>query len=121
MRGVLGVDRHDLAGLREPRDEIAADDERLLVGERERRAALERREGRPEADRAGDAVQHHVGVDVAHELHGLVDAERGVLDAELGGLRLEHAPGSSRPRARRPRIAGVRADDVEGLGADRTG
>ena len=42
-----------------------------------------------EADRAGDAVEHDVGVDVAHELHGLVGAERGVLDAELRRLRLE--------------------------------
>ena len=104
-RRVLGVDGHDLARAREAGHEVAADDERLLVGERERGAALERRERRRQADRPGDAVQHDVGVDVAHELHGLVDADRGVLDAELRRLRLERGRGSSRPRGRRPRSA----------------
>jgi hypothetical protein len=35
QRGVLGVDRHDLAGLARARDERAADDQRLLVGQGE--------------------------------------------------------------------------------------
>ena len=50
-RGVLGVDRDDVrAGrLRERHDELAADDERLLVGEREVDPLAERRDRRPEA------------------------------------------------------------------------
>ena len=44
--------------------ELAADDERLLVGQRQRAPGLERREGRAESDRAGDAVEHDVGLDV---------------------------------------------------------
>ena len=52
---------------------------------------LERGERGRETHRAGDAVEHDVGLDVAHELLGLVGAERGVLDAELRGLRLERA------------------------------
>ena len=99
-RGVLGVDRHDLPGPRSRGDEVAADDERLLVGERERAARLERRERRAEADRPGDAVQDDVGLDIPHQLLGLVGAERGVLDAELVGLR-QHR-GAVRARRRAP-------------------
>ena len=82
-RGVLGVDRDDLARLRDRGHEIAADDQRLLVREREGAAGLERGERGAEPHGAGDAVEHHVGLDVAHELLGLVGAERGVLDPEL--------------------------------------
>ena len=45
QRRVLGVDRHDLAGLGGGLDQRAADDQRLLVGQRERGAGLERRQG----------------------------------------------------------------------------
>ena len=50
-RGVLGVDRHDLraGGLGERRHELAADDERLLVGERQVDALAERRDRRARA------------------------------------------------------------------------
>ena len=105
-RRVLGVDRHDLSGTRECGDEVAADDERLLVRERERAARLERRERRAEPDRAGDAVEHDVGLDVADELLGL-DPRRGRC-----ARRRTRRPARrgrrdrSRQRGRRPRSAG---------------
>ena len=117
---MLGVDRHDLAGPGEPGDEVAADDERLLVGERERGAALEGRDRRCESDRAGDAVQHDVGVDVANELHGLVDADGGLLDVELRRLLGEERPVRADTESDHVEPARVRPDDVEGLRADRT-
>ena len=85
------------------------------------RAALERRERRRQADRAGDAVEHDVGLDVAHELHGLVDAERGVLDPELRRLRLEQRAVRAGREAHDLEAPRVRPDDLESLGADRAG
>jgi hypothetical protein len=70
---------------------------------------------------AGDAVQHDVRVDVAHELHGLVDADRGVLDPELRGLLLETRTIRAHGEPDDLEPARVGADDVERLGADRTG
>ena len=59
---VLGVDRHDLVGsLPRGVHQPAADDERLLVGEREGAARPQRGERRPQPDRACDAVEHDVG------------------------------------------------------------
>ena len=57
-RGMLGIDRHDLTWLRDGLHERAADDQRLLVGERQGVARSQCRQGRGEADRAGHAVQH---------------------------------------------------------------
>ena len=120
-RGVLGVDRDDLARSRQRGDQVAADDERLLVRERERAARLERRECGSEPDRAGDAVEDDVGLDIPHQLLGLVGAERGVLDAELGGLRVQRRAVRAGRQADDLEPAGVRADDVERLRADRSG
>ena len=63
QRGVLGVDGQDpRAGrLRELGHELAADDERLLVGEREVDPLAERRDGRAEARRADERVEDEVG------------------------------------------------------------
>ena len=104
-RGMLRVDRHDLAGPRDRGHEIAADDQGFLVRQRERAARLERGERRSEPDRAGDAVEHDVGLDVADQLLGLVGAERGELHSELLGLRLHARPVGCRPTARRLRSA----------------
>ena len=106
---MLGVDRNDLTRPRARGDEVAADDERLLVGEREGAAGLERGERRAEPDGSGDAVQDDVGLDIPHELLRLVGAERGVLDAELGRLRVES-------RAVRP---GREPDDLEAIAGSR--
>ena len=61
-RRVLGVDRQDprLGRLGERRDELAADDEALLVGEREVDALAERDDRRPEAGDADDRVEDEV-------------------------------------------------------------
>ena len=118
---MLGVDGDDLAGLRDRGHQIAADDQRLLVREREGAAGLERGERGAEPHGAGDAVEHDVGLDVAHELLGLVGAERGELDLELLGLRLHDlALGAGRQpdHLEAPRIG---ADHLESLGADRAG
>ena len=70
QRGVLGVDGQDLrAGrLRERHHELAADDERLLVGEREVDALAERRDRRAEPGGADERVQDEVGAGLEHEL-----------------------------------------------------
>ena len=71
QRRVLGVDGDDLrAGrLGERHDELAADDERLLVGQREVDALAERRDRRPQAGRADERVEHEVGARLEHEPH----------------------------------------------------
>ena len=86
------------------------------------RPRLERRERRAETDRSGDAVQHDVGLDIAHQLLGLVGAERRVLDAELARPARRRAArfgaGGEPDDLEAPR---VRADHLERLGADRAG
>ena len=54
QRAVLAVDRHDLAGLGQRGHHGPADDQRLLVGQRQRVAGVQRRDGRPQAHGAGD-------------------------------------------------------------------
>ena len=56
QRRVLGVDGHDLPGLRDALHELAADDQRLLVRQSERAPRLERCERRAESHGSGDAV-----------------------------------------------------------------
>ena len=53
-RAVLAVDRHDLAGRASAVTTGAADDQRLLVGQREGVTGLERRHRGAQPDRAGD-------------------------------------------------------------------
>ena len=71
QRGVLGVDRDELGAgrLGERGHELAADDERLLVGERHVDALGERHDRGPEAGGADDRVEHQVGVGLGDELH----------------------------------------------------
>ena len=63
QRGVLGVDRDQLraGGLGQRGHELAADDERLLVGQRDVDALGERDDRRAEAGGADDRVEHEVG------------------------------------------------------------
>ncbi len=118
---MLGVDRHDLPRLRDPGDEIAAHDERLLVRECEGAPRFERGECRPEPHRSRDAVQHHVGVDGAHQPFGVLGAESRVGDGELLRLlRDEFGVRAGREADDGEPIA-VGADDVEGLRSDRAG
>ena len=100
---MLGVDRDDLPRLGERLDQRAADDQRLLVGERQRAARLQGGEGGREADRAGDAVQHGVAVG-GGELGGRLGARRGSRAAAragpyCGGQRLAQRRGTASSRA----------------------
>ena len=144
QRGVLGVDGQDLrAGrLGERHHELAADDERLLVGEREVDALAERRDGRAEAGRADERVEHEVGAGLEHELDeplgarqhlavgpllgraraGVGVGERDPVDAEAPRLldqRVRRALGAqarrarARDRARRSSSACVPIEPVE--------
>ena len=104
-RGVLRVDRHDLAGLRARGDQRAAHDQGLLVGQRQGVAGVERGQGRAQPDGAGDAVEHHVA---GHPrgLGGRLLAEPGGRRAELGDLAARRARRWSRPRSARRRGSG---------------
>ena len=77
QRGVLGVDGQDLrAGrLGERHHELAADDERLLVGEREVDPLAERGDGRAEAGGADERVEDEVGAGLEHEPHEPLGAD----------------------------------------------
>ena len=94
QRGVLGVDRDQLraGGLGQRGHELAADDERLLVGQRDVDALGERDDRRAQAGRADDRVEHEVGARTPRR------AARGP--------RARRAPrrrSTPRPRARRRR------------------
>ncbi len=63
-------------------DRRAGADQRLLIGERDGPAALDRRVGRPEADRADDGGDDEIGRPARRRLHRLRAA--GGLDAAAG-------------------------------------
>ncbi len=118
QRAVLGVDRHDLTGLRAVEDQRAAHDQGLLVGQREGRAGVECGQRRTQTDRPRDPVED----DVAGHRRGLGGGllseavERG---RELRHLLLEQVGGGSAGRqAHHPEPVGVGAHQVEGLGPD---
>jgi hypothetical protein len=69
QRGVLGVDGDQLraGGLRQRGHELTADDERLLVGQRDVDALGERDDRRAEPGRADDRVEHQVGLGLGDE------------------------------------------------------
>ena len=70
------------------RHELAADDERLLVGERDVDALGERDDRRAEAGRADDRVEHEVGVGLGDEPHEPLGAGQHLaLGPRLGGAR----------------------------------
>ncbi len=142
QRRVLGVDGQDLrAGrLGERHHKLAADDERLLVGEREVDALAERRDRRAEAGRADERVEHEVGVGLEHQLDeplgarqhlavgpllrcagaGVGVGERDPADAEAPRLvdqRIRRALGGQADELE----VGVAGDDFQGLRADRAG
>ena len=141
-RRVLGVDR-DHAGVRalgELHDELATDDEALLVGEREVHALAERRDRRAEPGRADESVQDEVCVRFDDQAnHALGSREHlspapGVVGA-LGGAGLRernprHAVLDGLRQQALPRLGGgephdfelfARTHDLERLLADRAG
>ena len=112
-RRVLAVDRQQQAA---PPPlggdgELAGGDEALLVRERERDAALERPERRPDAGEADDRVEDESGSQASSSaVH--VAADLGVLDAVRGGELVE------RLRAGHQRAQlelGVRCHDLDRL------
>ena len=109
QRGVLGVDGDQLGagGLGQRHHEVAADDERLLVGERDVDALGERDDGRAEPGRADDRVEHEVGAGLGDEPHEpLGPGQHLALGPRLGGARGGVAVAERDPRARRaPRRA----------------
>ncbi len=68
QRRVLGIHRDDLSGRGGGENQVPADDQRLLVRQGQRASCLQRRESRAESDRAGDGVEHDIGLDIADEL-----------------------------------------------------
>ena len=81
-RRVLGVDGDDLTGGGGTRHEAAANDQRLLVGQRQLGACSQAPKGGAEAGRAGDGVQDEVAVHPG-ELGGGVGAEQEPWELEL--------------------------------------
>ena len=86
---VLGVDGDDRGarGLGELRDELAADDERLLVGQGEVDPLPQRRHARPEAGRADERVEHEVGARLDDELDEALGAGQHVSVGPVLGRR----------------------------------
>lgn len=82
---MLGVDRDDLAGLGQRLHQRPADDERLLVGEREGAARLQGGEGGREADGTRDAVEDGVAVG-GGDLGGRVGSGQDVGKGLTGGV-----------------------------------
>ena len=140
QRGVLRVDRHELRARRlaQRHHQLAADHERLLVGERDVDALGEGHDGRAQAGRPDDGVEHEVGAGLRHEADeplrpaqhlavrpGLRRAGGGVaigegdaahaVRARLGHERLVGALGGEPDELER---AGGARHDVERLGAD---
>ena len=142
QRRVLGVDRqHPRAGrLGELHHELAADDERLLVREREVDALAERRDGRAEPGGADERVQHEVGARLGDQPHEPLrpgehlavrqaSSARAAASASASairanavrrGLRDERLPGALAASPTTSSSSGAR-DDVERLHADRAG
>ena len=142
QRRVLGVDRQDPRARRlgERGDELAADDQRLLVGERQVDPLAERHDRRAKARRADDRVQHEVGRGLEHQLDealrpGVHGARRPRLRRQLGavlvgqgdlrdGVRArlldERLPGGARREADQLELVGG-VDHLERLHADRAG
>ena len=100
QRGVLGVDRDQLGAgrLGERHHELAAHDERLLVGQRDVDALGERDDRRAQPRRADDRVEHEVGA-------GLGDQPHEPLRARRAPRRRSRPP----PRARRRRGRSARS------------
>ena len=107
-RRVLGVDRDDLGAgrLGQGHHQLAADDQRLLVGQREVDPLPQRGDRRPEPGRADQAVEDEVGIrldDQADEARGPGEdlALRPRAGGLLGGVR-HRSERSARPRGRAP-------------------
>ncbi len=142
QRTVLAVDGHQLGSGRRPQrlHDRPGGDETLLVGEAESLAGPERLDRHRQPGEADDAVHHHVGraddcVQLGHDVDpwqrlGNRAPSRLVGDchdrrAELTSL-FDHQLGRPADGQRNHRVGAgrsriLRPDDLERLGADRTG
>ena len=116
-----------------PRDEVAAGDQRLLIGERDRLPRVQRRKRRQQTSRADQGVQDEVAALVRGGLHDGVRAGREVGAGRrlvvgqhrksrrelvyLLGQQLGVPPGDERDNLE---LVPVLADDIERLRADAT-
>ena len=91
-RRVLGVHRDDLGvrGLGERRDQLAADHQALLVGEREVDALRQRDDRRAEAGGADHGVQHQVGFRLDDQLADALFARQDLASPLRGGPAPPH-------------------------------
>ena len=144
QRRVLGVDRDDRGpgGLGELRYQLAADDQRLLVGQRQVDPLAQRRHRRHQARRAHDPVEHQVTAGLGDERDEPVGPSQHLaVGPGLGGLSGGVGVGQGDPldpvgagllEQGLPRAPGAQAhhlqlvlaaarDDVEGLDPDRAG
>ena len=121
-------------------DELAADDQRLLVGEREVDPLAQRRDRRKQSRRADDPVQHQVALALGDQPDDAVGpgqhltagprlarprgrvgvGHRDLADAVAAGLLEQRLP-RARGAQRDDRELGRARDHVEGLAADRPG
>ncbi len=132
-------------GLRKRADELAADDQRLLVGEREVDALAERRHRRPETGGADERVEHELRAGLDDQLDETLRAGKDLtIRPRLGGARSgvgvnerdpPHAVRAGLCDKRLPGALGgepdqleltvpggaVGGEDVKRLGADRAG
>jgi len=109
--GVLAVDRQEQASAPLPRrqGELAGGDQTLLVGERERDAALERPQRRRQPSEADDRVQHDVGLGALEQLRRVAAHLR---------QRCEAVDRPAAGRRRDELELRVARDDLERLAAD---
>ncbi len=142
QRRVLGVHGDDLrpGRLGELHHELAPDDQRLLVGQREIDALAQRGDGRPQPGRADQRVEHEIGAGLQDQAHKPLGADEDLAAGPrlrgagagvgVGQRDAGHAVRAGLVDERLPRALGAEADelevvgaldDVEGLGADRTG
>ena len=125
-RGVLGVDRDQprAGGLGQRGHELAADDQRLLVGQRDVDALGERDDRRAEAGGADDRVEHEVGAGLGDERDQALGAAQDLAAAstasaaQRGGVGIgERDPGHAVLERLRDQLLvaapGGQADDLE--------
>ncbi len=118
-RRVLGVDGHKLPRASEAGDKLTADNEALLVRERERLARLERGQRRCKADRPGDAVEHDIGLDIPCQLSSFLGSDARVLNAELCRLGGQKLSVRARAETDHSEAIGIVAHHLERLNPDR--
>ena len=104
-RGVLGVDRHHprVGRLGQRGDQLAADHQALLVGERDVDALGERDDRRAEPGGADDPVQDQVGAGGGDQLADALLAGEDARRPRLLGAARRRPRRRARPRARRAR------------------